>query len=161
MRAIVIERWTILRYGLRAVLGQAGHPVLSTASTAEQGLEAVRSAHALDLVIVGRTDDQVLAEVIATLLSGVEAGRTDLFAPFADRAGLLTARETDTLSLLSTGASNREIARRLFVGESTVKSHLVSIYAKLGVANRHQAVARSLELGLLPVRGGTTMGRAT
>ena len=47
MRAIIIERWAILRYGLRAVLGQAGHPVLSAASSAAEGLDAVAGARNL------------------------------------------------------------------------------------------------------------------
>jgi len=54
----------------------------------------------------------------------------------------LTARERELVGLLVEGATNAEIAGRLFVSEKTVKNHLNHIYAKLGVSNRGQAVAR-------------------
>ncbi|WP_409483876.1 response regulator [Arsenicicoccus dermatophilus] len=60
----------------------------------------------------------------------------------------LSPREAEILQLLATGAGNREIARRLFVSESTVKGHLVHLYDKLGVDNRTAAarVARERRL---------------
>ncbi|MEV6286430.1 response regulator transcription factor [Kribbella sp. NPDC051770] len=57
----------------------------------------------------------------------------------------LTEREVEILGLLATGAANREIARRLFVSEATVKSHLSHIYTKLEVDTRAAAVARAIE----------------
>lgn len=61
----------------------------------------------------------------------------------------LTAREVDVLRLLATGASNKEIARTLFVAEATVKSHLVHIFTKLGVDSRSRAIHVARETGLL------------
>ncbi|RMI30996.1 LuxR C-terminal-related transcriptional regulator [Nocardia stercoris] len=61
----------------------------------------------------------------------------------------LTPREVEVLRLVADGHSNREIARQLFLGETTVKSHLVHIYAKLGVKSRTSAVARARERGAL------------
>lgn len=60
----------------------------------------------------------------------------------------LSERESQILGLLTTGASNRDIARRLFISESTVKGHLVNLYTKLGVDNRTAAarVARERRL---------------
>jgi DNA-binding NarL/FixJ family response regulator len=52
----------------------------------------------------------------------------------------LTARETDVLRLLAEGRTNREIARTLFVGEATVKTHINRIYAKTGSRDRAQAI---------------------
>ncbi|MEC3978695.1 response regulator transcription factor [Amycolatopsis sp. H20-H5] len=52
----------------------------------------------------------------------------------------LTARETEVLRLLAAGRSNREIARDLFVGEATVKTHVNRIYAKTGSRDRAQAI---------------------
>jgi LuxR family maltose regulon positive regulatory protein len=60
-----------------------------------------------------------------------------------------TARELDVLRLLATGASNATMARDLVVEQSTVKTHLINLYGKLGVHSRIQAVARARELRLL------------
>jgi DNA-binding NarL/FixJ family response regulator len=59
------------------------------------------------------------------------------------RTGSLTAREAEVLDLVASGSANREIARRLFISEPTVKVHLRHIYEKLGVRNRAEASARA------------------
>lgn len=61
----------------------------------------------------------------------------------------LSEREMEVLRLLSTGLSNPEIAQELFIATSTVRSHLKSIYGKLNVHKRWDAVHRAEELGLL------------
>lgn len=61
----------------------------------------------------------------------------------------LTEREREVLRLVATGATNKEMARQLFVAEATVKSHLVHIFTKLGVDNRARAVALAQETGLI------------
>lgn len=61
----------------------------------------------------------------------------------------LSARELDVLAELSTGATYDEIAASLIVTRATVKTHLVHIYDKLDVRNRHEAIARALALGIL------------
>ena len=63
----------------------------------------------------------------------------------------LTAQETMCLSLLATGLSNKEIARKMNLSLGTVKFHLAQIYQKLGVQGRGRgaAVARARELGLV------------
>src|SRR5215208_1262485 len=57
----------------------------------------------------------------------------------------LSHREKQTLNLLALGLTNAEIAQRLYLAESTVKSHLTSIFSKLGVRSRNEAVARVLD----------------
>ncbi|MEU7455755.1 response regulator transcription factor [Streptosporangium roseum] len=72
------------------------------------------------------------------LTTGPESG------PFPE----LTQREREILDLLASGKSNAEIARRLFLSQKTVKNHLTSIFAKLQVADRTQAVVRARRAGL-------------
>lgn len=61
----------------------------------------------------------------------------------------LTERETDVLRSLAEGLSNKEIARELSIGEKTVKTHVSSILAKLGVQSRTQAVLHAMRVGLI------------
>ena len=61
----------------------------------------------------------------------------------------LTERELQILRLLASGYSNREIARALVVVEGTVKNHVSSILAKMGVRDRTRAVLKAADRGLL------------
>lgn len=67
-----------------------------------------------------------------------------------ERPATLTERETAVLQLLAQGASNKEIARDLSLGEKTVKTHVSNILGKLGVQSRTQAALLSVQLGLAP-----------
>jgi DNA-binding NarL/FixJ family response regulator len=96
-----------------------------------------------------------LAHTGVTVIDSALAGRavdaaarlqSDEYWPGA-RLGL-THRESEVLSLIVTGLSNRGIAARLVVGDETVKSHLRSIYRKLGVGDRTAAVATALREGI-------------
>ena len=64
-------------------------------------------------------------------------------------AGLLTEREREVLDLIAQGATNREIAAQLFLSPHTVKEHTSSLYRKLKVRNRTEAVQRAQRLGLI------------
>ncbi len=82
----------------------------------------------------------VLAPSVATLLmSRVRAPGQDL----------LSQRELEVLELVAAGTTNREAAARLFISEATVKTHLLHVYAKLGVSDRAAAVAEAYNRGLL------------
>jgi LuxR family transcriptional regulator, maltose regulon positive regulatory protein len=61
----------------------------------------------------------------------------------------LSEREVEVLSLLAEGLSNREIGERLYISTGTVKAHAHSIYGKLDVNNRTQAIARARQLGVI------------
>ena len=61
----------------------------------------------------------------------------------------LSARETEVLGLVAQGLSNPAIAKKLFLGEATVKTHLLHAFEKLEVNDRTRAVTKAMELGLL------------
>ncbi|MFB9375494.1 response regulator [Kineococcus gynurae] len=84
-----------------------------------------------------------------TVLAPPVAARllTRLRAPAAER---LTARETEVLAAVARGLSNAGVAAELFIGEATVKSHLLRVFAKLGVDDRTAAVTVAMSRGLLP-----------
>jgi DNA-binding NarL/FixJ family response regulator len=67
-------------------------------------------------------------------------------------AGPLSQRELEVLELVASGNTNRQAAAQLFITEATVKTHLLSIYAKLGVSDRAAAVAEAFNRGLLTRR---------
>ncbi|MGO3209895.1 response regulator [Brachybacterium sp. AOP42-C2-15] len=72
-----------------------------------------------------------------------------LVARMANPATALSPRETEILETLATGATNREVAKALFISESTVKTHLVHLYDKLGVDSRTSALRVARERRLI------------
>jgi LuxR family maltose regulon positive regulatory protein len=93
---------------------------------------------------------RIAPDYVAALLSAsglADHGPTPLRAqPLIEP---LSARELEVLALVAEGLSNREVADRLHIAESTVKSHLNSVYGKLAVDNRTQAAAKARSLNLL------------
>jgi DNA-binding NarL/FixJ family response regulator len=63
----------------------------------------------------------------------------------------LTGRETEVLSYIAQGQTNKQIALALHISEHTVKFHVSSIYSKLGVSNRTEALRRGARFGLVPL----------
>ncbi len=61
---------------------------------------------------------------------------------------MLTDREQEVLTLIATGASNTEIARRLVLSDKTVRNHVSNVFTKIGAADRAQAIVRAREAGL-------------
>jgi DNA-binding NarL/FixJ family response regulator len=86
--------------------------------------------------------DAVLAPSVASRLVGRFR---------ASEQALLTPRELEVLALVADGATNRVAGERLHLSEATVKTHLLSIYGKLGVGDRAAAVAEGFRRGLLDV----------
>lgn len=87
-----------------------------------------------------------LAPAMAARLVGRARAGVDPAPPSSP----LSPRETEVLALVAEGCSNREIGRRLFVGEATVKTHLLHVFEKLDVGDRTRAVTLALERGILP-----------
>ncbi|MCD9140630.1 response regulator [Streptomyces albireticuli] len=96
-------------------------------------------------------------EDVATAVHAAARGETVLAPPVAARllgrvrAGrpTLSPREAEILGLLAEGLANKQISRRLFISEATVKTHLVHLYGKLGVDSRTAAIAAGLAAGLI------------
>jgi DNA-binding NarL/FixJ family response regulator len=73
----------------------------------------------------------------------------EVFGRGEEHPGPLSGREREVVGLIATGATNREIAQRLFLSPHTVKEHTSAIYRKLGVRNRAEAVKRAQRLGII------------
>jgi DNA-binding NarL/FixJ family response regulator len=109
--------------------GAVGYLLKDT--TREQLSDAIRAAARGETVLAPRVAQRLVARMRRP-------------APVA-----LTSRETDVLAGVADGLSNADIARRLIIGEATVKTHLLRIFAKLDVSDRTRAVVVALDRGLL------------
>ncbi len=97
-----------------------------------------------DAVRAAARGETVLAPPVAARLV------SRMRAPAADAP---TARELEVLAGVARGLTNADIGRELFIGEATVKTHLLRVFAKLGVDDRTRAVLVAVERGLLPSPG--------
>lgn len=123
--------------GLRA--GAVGYLLKDTPS--EKLIEAIRAAARGESFLQPSIAAKVVAE-FARLSSQAPSRPQPLIEP-------LSERELEILRLVATGASNKEIAAKLFIAEGTVKNHLTNILGKLNVSDRMQAVLKAKELGLI------------
>jgi two-component system, NarL family, response regulator YdfI len=121
----------LLQSGVRAVLGReaAQHEILAAVEAVSAGLTAL-APEQMDLLLPATHDN-------------------DESEPWLHEA--LTMRESEVLTMLAEGASNKEIALRLNISEHTVKFHVSSILAKLGATTRTEAVSRGVRQGLIVI----------
>jgi DNA-binding NarL/FixJ family response regulator len=132
-RVLVLTTYDTDSHVLSAIEAGATGYLLKDAPRAEL-LRAVRAA---------ARGEAVLSPSVATRLMG------RVRAPAVPDAGPLSQRELEVLELVAGGTTNREAAARLFISEATVKTHLLHIYAKLGVGDRAAAVAEAFNRGLM------------
>ncbi len=135
----------------------AAHPtvrvvVLTTYESDSDILHAVE-AGATGYLLKDTTRDVLVAAVRAaargeTVLAPSAARR--LVAQVRGNDQRLTPRELEVLAAVAQGGSNSAIGTRLFISEATVKTHLLRIFAKLGVDDRTRAVTVAIERGILP-----------
>ena len=116
---------------------------LTKDSGADDIARAVRTVHAGQALL----EPAVQRRLIESLRERPPAPATAPPAPAPDD---LTPREVEVLGLIARGLSNGEIARRLFVSEATVKTHVNNIFSKAGVRDRAQAVRYAFDHGLGP-----------
>lgn len=140
--------------GLRRTYPHAKVVMLTSCREPEMVTAAIR-AGAKGYLVKNATPEEVVAAVRevhigrpALSQEATEALITSVSGPSAP-AVVLTERERDVLALLVAGMSNAEIAQRLVVSRSTVKFHLGSIFNKLGVNSRTEAVALAMQQHLV------------
>jgi two-component system NarL family response regulator len=95
---------------------------------------------------VAAGEPMLSGEIAGRVLREFERERTE--DRYREQLAALTAREEEILKLLATGESNREIGKRLFISEQTVKNHVASIFRKLQVNDRTKAALLAVKLGL-------------
>jgi DNA-binding NarL/FixJ family response regulator len=127
--------------------------VLTTYDSDDDILRAVEAGAAGYLL-----KDTPRAELAAAVRAAAR-GETVLAPPVAARlvsrirtppAGSLTPREVQVLAEVARGRTNADVGRALYIGEATVKTHLLRIFGKLGVDDRTAAVTVAIERGILP-----------
>ncbi|NUP04302.1 MAG: response regulator transcription factor [Nonomuraea sp.] len=117
-------------------------------------LKDMRRGELVEAVRVVAAGESLLAPTVTRRLIADVVGRTRPGEGRADdrRLAALTGREIETLRLVARGLSNAEIAAELFVTTHTVKTHVSSLLAKLGLRDRVQAVVLAYESGLVTPR---------
>jgi DNA-binding NarL/FixJ family response regulator len=120
---------------------------LLKASPPEELVAAIRAAHAGNALVEPKMTKRLLEE-FARQPGQPPPGQ------LPDRFAELTEREVDVLREVVRGASNSEIAERLYISETTVKTHVNHILSKLGVRDRIQAVVLAYDFGLVEPGGG-------
>jgi DNA-binding NarL/FixJ family response regulator len=114
--------------------------------TKDAGAEDIRAAILTVAAGEATLDPAVQHHVVAALAAGA-AGEGDC-PDAAELPDGLTPREAEVLGLIAEGLSNAEIAQRLFVSPTTVKSHINHLFAKAGLRDRAQAVAYAYRVGV-------------
>jgi DNA-binding NarL/FixJ family response regulator len=125
-----------------AAIGAGAAGYLLKASPASEILAGVRA--------VADGESALSPSVAARLVHHVRTGPAEAVTT----PSLLSPRELDVLRLVATGRTNAEIGRELYIGEATVKSHLLRVFAKLEVSDRTSAVMRGIESGLIDTPRG-------
>jgi DNA-binding NarL/FixJ family response regulator len=139
VRVLMLTTFDLDEYVFGALRAGAAGFLLKDASR-ERLVEAIRVIHA---------GEALLSPSITRRLIENLARRTDPLEPPERILAALTPREREALALVARGLSNIEIAQHLVVTEATVKSHVSSVLAKLGLRDRVQAVVFAYEHGLV------------
>lgn len=148
-RVIILTTFEIDEYVYEAVRAGASGFLLKRTEP-EDLLEGIRIVASGDALLAPSVTRRLMGEFSRATQDGPRP--TDVRNRELDR---LTDREREVLMLLAQGLSNREIAEELFVGESTVKTHVGRILMKLELRDRVHAVVFAYETGLLsPGAGG-------
>lgn len=142
-KVLILTTFDLDEYAFGGLRAGASGFLLKDTRPAEL-IEAIRTVASGDAVVSPRITRRMLEMFAGQLPSGATAsGQVD------PRIASLTPRETEILRLVARGMSNAEIAAELVVSATTVKTHVGSVLAKLGVRDRVQAVVVAYETGLV------------
>ena len=144
LKIIMLTTFDLDEYALDAIDAGASGFLLKDAPP-EQLLTAIESVYHGDAVIAPSTTKRLLEHLVASKAAVASVSRQ------ADLAALaaLTAREREVLEAMAEGLSNTEIAAKLFVSATTVKSHVGKVLTKLGTRDRVQAVVLAYRTGIV------------
>ena len=137
-RVLMLTTFDLDEYVYRAIRAGASGFLLKDVRPAEL-VHAVRVVSSGDTLLAPAITRRLLEEFVRRPLPGQRPAEL----------GELTDRESEVLGLVARGLSNAEIAQRLFLGETTVKTHVTRILAKLHLRDRVQAVVLAYESGLV------------
>lgn len=143
-RVLVLTTFDLDEYAFGAIRAGASGFLLKDAQRHEM-IAAVRAVHRGDAALAPRITRMLLEHVSPHL----GAARSEPDPAEAARLAELTDRERDVFLAIGRGLTNSEIAQTLFVGESTVKTHVGRVLAKLGARDRIHAVILAHRLGLV------------
>ncbi|MFJ4794052.1 response regulator [Kitasatospora purpeofusca] len=131
-----------------AALRAGAHGFLPKDVSPEDLGAAIRTVHAGEAVVAPRLLSRLISTYVRAPLD------TTPPPPAAAVTGELTPREVEVWRLMATGLDNTGIARSMDISHSTVKNHITSIFGKLDVRDRAQAVIAAYESGLITARTG-------
>jgi len=143
-RIVILTTFDLDEYVYAAIRAGASGFLLKDVRP-QQLVEAIEVVAAGDALLAPSVTQRLLARFAETLTRPEER---------AAELSLLTERELEVLKLVAAGLSNAELAERLFLSETTVKTHVSSVLRKLSLRDRVQAVVLAYEAGL--VRPGAT-----
>jgi DNA-binding NarL/FixJ family response regulator len=135
-RRVVVYTWNFAPELVDSARSQGVHGYLSKALSARELVSALKAVHAGDTVISE-------APARARSINGLD---------WPGRGEGLTDRESEVLALITQGMSNADVARLTFLSPNTVKSYIRSVYRKIGVSSRTQAVLWGIQNGFSPDR---------
>ncbi|MBK3624581.1 response regulator transcription factor [Streptomyces sp. MBT49] len=141
-RILVVTTFDLDEYAYAALRAGANGFLVKDAP-AEEILVTVRAVLRGEVMVAPSLTRRLVERFVRQAPAVADAQRSRLAA--------LTDRERDVLALVARGLANGEVAERLFVGETTVKTHLGRILAKLGLRDRVHAVIFAYESGLIRV----------
>ena len=146
VRVLVLTTFDLDEYAFGAIRAGASGFLLKDAQGAEL-IAAVRAVHRGDGALAPRATRALLDHLAPRLPDGTTGANAP--APQTDRLAELTERERDVFHAIAHGLSNSEIAERFYLSESTVKTHVGRVLAKLAARDRVHVVILAYEWGLV------------